>query len=494
MNGYELKDSGERQQFKTGAVRDTARDKPRPDLISPHANMREGMVMTKGAEKYAERNWEQGIPISRCIASACRHIEQYKLGQTDEDHLAQARTNLSFALHFEEEIKAGRMDAAINDMPKYQQQEMLGAVFCSDEANIKRRRDLLQRIDDSAEFCRYCGAHIPPRLGEGTCEKCDSAGAVAHQIDLNLAAPVAATDMGLKSWAERVIAGIPDGDCIPYKTKEELAALQTAAEAEIQDTVDEYVESDDTTDELDDKEELQRRIDAGETLNYREQDKYNDRVPGSAPMKEAFDRVCDAELKSWAERVIAETPDGGCVATRTETEREALRVAAEAVKPNDTPRLPIYYITGPMRGYPAFNFPMFDEAAEYMQNYYVCHVISPAAMDRELGINPEEFNPGETLSAATLEQIIRRDCDAILGLCPMYDGMVLLPGWERSTGARAEVALALWLGLETFYEYRGGSGDPLNKRGVTTLPYYTVRDRLFHQWSDQCPSHSEELE
>lgn len=29
---------------------------------------------------------------------------------------------------------------------------------------------------EEADFCRYCGAGIPPRLGEGTCEKCDPEG------------------------------------------------------------------------------------------------------------------------------------------------------------------------------------------------------------------------------------------------------------------------------------------------------------------------------
>lgn len=116
-----MHDSGKRQDFESGAVRDTADGKPRPDLISPHANLREGAWMEKGARKYAERNWEKGIPISRCVASMCRHLEAYKLGQTDEDHLAAIRTNASFIMHYEAEIKAGRMSKAIDDMPKYEQ-------------------------------------------------------------------------------------------------------------------------------------------------------------------------------------------------------------------------------------------------------------------------------------------------------------------------------------------------------------------------------------
>ena len=32
----------------------------------------------------------------------------------------------------------------------------------------------------SKEFCRYCGASIPKRDGEGTCERCDPEGVAAN--------------------------------------------------------------------------------------------------------------------------------------------------------------------------------------------------------------------------------------------------------------------------------------------------------------------------
>ncbi|MCK5608959.1 DUF4406 domain-containing protein [Candidatus Pacearchaeota archaeon] len=123
MMNQKLHDSGERREFSSGAVRDRGDLKPRPDLISPHAQMREGMIYTLGSQKYALRNWEQGMPISVCLASAQRHIEQYKLGETDEDHLAQARWNLGAMIHFEEEIKAGRMSSEFADMPHYAKRE-----------------------------------------------------------------------------------------------------------------------------------------------------------------------------------------------------------------------------------------------------------------------------------------------------------------------------------------------------------------------------------
>lgn len=75
--------------------------------------------MRKGAEKYAERNWEKGIPISRCIASLCRHLFAYMAGDNNEDHMAAVRTNASFIMHFEEMVKRGWLPASIADMPSY---------------------------------------------------------------------------------------------------------------------------------------------------------------------------------------------------------------------------------------------------------------------------------------------------------------------------------------------------------------------------------------
>ena len=41
-----------------------------------------------GALKYGEHNWEKGIPISRYIDSALRHLMKDLAGKTDEDHAA----------------------------------------------------------------------------------------------------------------------------------------------------------------------------------------------------------------------------------------------------------------------------------------------------------------------------------------------------------------------------------------------------------------------
>ncbi len=45
-----------------------------------------GKLFESGAEKYGERNWEKGIPISSYIDSGVRHFLKYLNGETDEAH------------------------------------------------------------------------------------------------------------------------------------------------------------------------------------------------------------------------------------------------------------------------------------------------------------------------------------------------------------------------------------------------------------------------
>lgn len=121
-----LPDSGRRESFDTGAVRDDAGDKPRPDLISPFFLERLGEHMRKGAIKYAEWNWAKGIPNSRCYASLMRHLTKFSQGLHDEDHLAAAAFNLMAIIHNEEVAKRGVKLTELSglvDLPKFERSE-----------------------------------------------------------------------------------------------------------------------------------------------------------------------------------------------------------------------------------------------------------------------------------------------------------------------------------------------------------------------------------
>ena len=85
-----LKDSGDRTQFGTGAVRDMHGGKGRFDLLPMCVLLRLARHYEAGSAKYGDRNWEKGIPAHSFADSAMRHLVKYMDGQTDEDHLIAA--------------------------------------------------------------------------------------------------------------------------------------------------------------------------------------------------------------------------------------------------------------------------------------------------------------------------------------------------------------------------------------------------------------------
>jgi hypothetical protein len=117
---YGFNFANDNRTFGSGAKRDSAAGKPRPDLLSPFATMRRGRVMELGARKYGDRNWEKGMPLSVFAASANRHFIQFMMGATDEDHLAHCAFNLDAIMHGQEMIRRGLWPAEYNDLPKYE--------------------------------------------------------------------------------------------------------------------------------------------------------------------------------------------------------------------------------------------------------------------------------------------------------------------------------------------------------------------------------------
>ena len=125
-----IKDSGNRTEFKTGAVRDMREGKGRMDLlpldvvadimddsmygyvsafmrtkdtehlycalelfsVRAYDGSNETMILEvgkhfeEGAKKYGEHNWQKGIPAHCYIDSALRHYLKWKRGDNDEPH------------------------------------------------------------------------------------------------------------------------------------------------------------------------------------------------------------------------------------------------------------------------------------------------------------------------------------------------------------------------------------------------------------------------
>lgn len=101
MSDYITKDSGAREDFASGARRDTQSGKPRYDLIPPGPLKRLAELYERGAVKYGDSNWEKGMPCSRIIASLMRHVEQFREGDRTEDHLAAVAWNAFALIYFE---------------------------------------------------------------------------------------------------------------------------------------------------------------------------------------------------------------------------------------------------------------------------------------------------------------------------------------------------------------------------------------------------------
>lgn len=109
------------------------------------------------------------------------------------------------------------------------------------------------------------------------------------------------------------------------------------------------------------------------------------------------------------------------------------------------------YIAGPMRGIKHFNFPAFDRARDSLSMAW--NVVSPADLDREIGFDekafPEDYDWIDLKKANfSLQDAIDRDLAAI----KTCDAIYMLDGWQSSNGAKAEKALAEWLGLQVIYE------------------------------------------
>lgn len=98
------KDSGKRQSFSTGMVRDVQDDKPRFDLIPTEGLRRLADLYARGAEKYGDDNWKKGQPFSRAYASLFRHLIQWREGDRTEDHIAAVVFNAFALIYYEENL------------------------------------------------------------------------------------------------------------------------------------------------------------------------------------------------------------------------------------------------------------------------------------------------------------------------------------------------------------------------------------------------------
>lgn len=112
-------DSGNRQKFKTGAIRDIQEGKGRFDLIPYYAITRLAQHFENGSKKYGVDNWAKGIPLRRYLDSLLRHAFKFGKGDDSEDHLSALVWNAFCLLETQEMIKQGLLSKELDDLPKY---------------------------------------------------------------------------------------------------------------------------------------------------------------------------------------------------------------------------------------------------------------------------------------------------------------------------------------------------------------------------------------
>jgi len=115
----DIKISGGKQKFESGAHRDSQKNKGRFDLIPVLAIKRLAVHYENGAELYGADNWKMGMPLRRFLDSAIRHVLQCLDGKEDEDHAAAALWNICGFIYTKSAIKDGVLPEKLDDLPRY---------------------------------------------------------------------------------------------------------------------------------------------------------------------------------------------------------------------------------------------------------------------------------------------------------------------------------------------------------------------------------------
>ncbi|HDZ15373.1 hypothetical protein LCGC14_1396840 [marine sediment metagenome] len=152
------KETGKKREFSTGAKKQAASGKGTPVLVPGDAILEIAKHFEDGAEHYGARNWEKGIPLSELLNSLERHLQQLKMGLTDESHDRAMAWNVIVYLATKLRIEAGILPKELDDMPKYISAEELTEELGLDNKMMKK---LLDEKPEEIKYCRDCIHHVP---------------------------------------------------------------------------------------------------------------------------------------------------------------------------------------------------------------------------------------------------------------------------------------------------------------------------------------------
>lgn len=115
-----------------------------------------------------------------------------------------------------------------------------------------------------------------------------------------------------------------------------------------------------------------------------------------------------------------------------------------------------FYLAGPMSGIPQFNYPLFDKAAARLRERGF-EIVSPAELDDpETRARALASPDGKDTGPHSWGDFLARDVKIV---ADQVQGVILLPGWYRSRGAKLEA----YVGVLCRHEFHA---------------YYPDRDRL----------------
>lgn len=150
---------------------------------------------------------------------------------------------------------------------------------------------------------------------------------------------------------------------------------------------------------------------------------------------------------------------GGEEITAVET-RKRLDSLADVMSRSCDPDADFWYLGGPMTGIPQFNFPRFFEVGDKLR-IRGRNICSPAELDdpdtEAAALASPDGAPGSgAANGESYEDFLGRDL--IIVSMPTCIGMICMPGWHNSRGARGESWVISYL-KKQLLEYDDSSGE-----------------------------------
>ena len=154
-----LKGQGEMEQQGNGGTRESSKGRGAFHLFPYEAMEALAIWYEQGAEKYGDRNWENGLMVSDSINRMVRHAIKAANGWTDEDHLAAVMWNAACAITMEKR----------KGMEEFRDHPWKRTIGCDFTGEKREMLDVLENNED----CLHRKQHCNVIYGDDECCSCD---------------------------------------------------------------------------------------------------------------------------------------------------------------------------------------------------------------------------------------------------------------------------------------------------------------------------------